>query len=92
MLLFIGPMTKDDLNALACVYYSALLKNLIHQETLITDVMLLYWRWQSLTKHEVLILGLMNGNMCGQKSWNPAASETKIVPLTGLDFKEIIRF
>jgi len=48
MLLFIGPMTKDDLNALACVYYSALLKNLIHQETLITDVMLLYWRWQSL--------------------------------------------
>lgn len=33
MLLFSGSMTKDDLNAPACVYYSALLKNLIHQET-----------------------------------------------------------
>lgn len=85
-------MTKDALKAPACAYYSALLKNGNQEMLSFTDVMLLYWRWQFLTKHEVLILGLMNGNTCGQKSWNPVASEIKTMSLTGLEFEEIIRF
>lgn len=65
-------------------------RTLSSRNHLISDVALLQRRWQSLTKHEVLVLGPVTGNMCGQKSWNPAAPEIKVVSLTGLDLKGII--